>query len=294
MIRRLTSAPEPVVAGARVHVQQIGRAVGAQRRSARRRSGRGSRRPPRAPARSRQTARAGRAAAARSVISAPSSTASSSAAPKASSTPASISLAPATAPEEPPSASHRPAPPARRGAHRPAARRSAARPLGERKRGRVARVAPDHVAQQQRRVTNVACQRPGLVERGGERDHPVARHRPVCRFEPDDAAQRGGLADRAARVGTQRPWRQPGSHRRRATPGRPPRHAPAIPGVAHRAERRVLGRRAHRELVLVGLGQQRRARLAQAGPRSRYTAADIPRGSSSPTGWAPPRCRTGP
>ena len=47
-------------------------------------------------------------------------------------------------------------------------------------------------------------ERPDLVERRRERDQAVARHRAVRRLHPDDAAQRRGLADRAAGVGAER------------------------------------------------------------------------------------------
>ena len=89
--------------------------------------------------------------------------------------------------------------------------------------GGVARVARDHVAQQQGGVGDVAGQRPGLVERGGEGDHPVARDGPVGRFQPDDAAQRGRLADRAAGVRAERPRGQAGGDRRGAAARGPAR-----------------------------------------------------------------------
>ena len=119
--------------------------------------------------------------------------------------------------------------------------------------------------EQQRGVGDVAGERAGLVERRGEGDHPVAADRAVGRLEADDPAQRGGLADRAAGVGARAPTargrRRP---RRRCRRDEPPGHARAVPRVEHRAEGGVLVRRAHRELVLVGLAEQRRARLGEA------------------------------
>ena len=132
--------------------------------------------------------------------------------------------------------------------------------LGVPQRGGVALVAADHVAQQQRRIGHIAGERAGLIQRGGERDHPVARDGAVGRFEPDDPAQRGGLADRAARVGAERPRSEAGGDGGGAAPRRTPGHARAIPRVEHRPEGGVLVGGAHRELVLVGLAQQRRAR----------------------------------
>ena len=135
---------------------------------------------------------------------------------------------------------------------------------GKRERGRVALVAADEVAQHQGRVGDVARQRPRLVERGGERDHPVARDRAVGRFQADDPAQRRGLADRAAGVGAERPRRQPGGDRRGAAARGAAGDARAVPGVEHRAVGGVLVGGAHRELVLVGLPEQARAGRGQA------------------------------
>ena len=70
--------------------------------------------------------------------------------------------------------------------------------------------APTIALKQQRRVGDVARERAGLVERRGEGDHPVAADRAVGRLEADDPAQRGGLADRAAGVGADRPRRGAG------------------------------------------------------------------------------------
>ena len=86
---------------------------------------------------------------------------------------------------------------------RPAARSSVGRHrLG--RRGRVAVVATGDGVQQRRRVPDVARERPDLVERAGEGDDPVAADPAVGRLEPDDAAQRRRLADRAAGVGADR------------------------------------------------------------------------------------------
>ena len=131
-------------------------------------------------------------------------------------------------------------------------------------RGRVAAVAALHDPEQQGGVGDVAGQRPALVQRRGEGDHPVARDRPVGRLQADDPAERRRLADRAAGVGADRPRREaPGDGGRRAA-RRAARHAGAVPRVEHRAVGRVLVRRAHRELVHVGLAEQPGAGLVQA------------------------------
>ena len=128
---------------------------------------------------------------------------------------------------------------------------------------------------------HVARQRPGLVERGGEGDHPVARDGAVGRFQPDDPAQRRGLADRAAGVGAERPRREPGGDRGGAAAGGAAGHALAVPRVAHRPEGGVLVRGAHRELVLVGLRRaaSRRRRQARDDGRGvrRQVALEDPR-----------------
>ena len=75
---------------------------------------------------------------------------------------------------------------------------------------------PDHVPEQQRGVGDIARQRPGLVKRGGKGDHPVARAGAVGRLQTDDPAQRRGLADRPAGVGSDRPRREARGDRRGA------------------------------------------------------------------------------
>ena len=120
--------------------------------------------------------------------------------------------------------------PRRRSAGRRGARRWAARPArGGRarwsRRGRGPRGA-----QHQRGVGHVARERAALVERRREGDHPVAADRAVGGLEPDDPAQRRGLADRAAGVGADRP--------RRACRPPPPRRC-------RRSSRRARALRSH-------------------------------------------------
>ena len=136
-------------------------------------------------------------------------------------------------------------------------------------RGRVAGVAPLHRREQQRRVGDVAGQRPALVERGGEGDHPVARDRPVGRLQPDDPAERRRLADRAARVGADRAGCEAaGDDRRRAARGAA-RDPAAVPGVEDRPVGGVLVRGAHRELVHVGLAEHPGACRVEPAHRGR-------------------------
>src|SRR5205823_2436784 len=67
-------------------------------------------------------------------------------------------------------------------------------------RGRVARVAAGDELVQPRTVAHRLRDRADLVETGRERDDSVARDRAVGRAQPDDAAERCGLLDRAAGV----------------------------------------------------------------------------------------------
>ena len=104
---------------------------------------------------------------------------------------------PASSPRAVSSPRHAEAEPARR---RPSSARSSRAPARSTRR-RVARDrGPQIDVQQQRRIAHRPRERPDLVERRCEGDQPVARHPPVGRLEPDDAAERRRLADRAARV----------------------------------------------------------------------------------------------
>ena len=107
---------------------------------------------------------------------------------------------------------------------------------------------------------------PDLVERAGEGHEPVARHRPVGRLHPHDPAQRGGLADRAARVGPERQGGEPGRHRRGRAPRRATGDAARVMGVVGRPEGGVLGGRPHGELVEVGLADHD----GTGGPQARH------------------------
>ncbi len=140
--------------------------------------------------------------------------------------------------------------------------------------GGIARIVAAHHAQHQREVLGGGRERPALVERRGEGDHAVARDAPVGRAQAAHARERRGLADRAAGVGAGGGGREPGGHRR----GRAARAAAGnralVPGVAHRAEVRGLVRRAHGELVHVGLAEQHRARGAEALDHVRVVGGD--------------------
>ena len=203
MMRRLTSAPKP---SWRVRVYMSSRSSASSARagrSARRRSARGSRRPRRARARSRPTARAG--VRQRDL-----------AGPRAE------LLARARAPPGRPRArpASMPSPVSSSGTPEADAVEALGARAARSRSGNSSEVAshgsrPTMWREQQRRVGDVARERPGLVERGGERDHAVARDGAVGRFQPDDPAQRGRLADRAARCRCRAPTARGRRRRRR-------------------------------------------------------------------------------
>ena len=116
---------------------------------------------------------------------------------------------------------------------------------------------------QQRGVQHGPPERPGRVQAARERDHAVAGGAAVGRLGADDAADRGGLADRAAGVGADGQRRLVGRHRGGGPAGRAARDLVQVPRVAAGAVRGVLGGRAHGELVHVGLAHDDRAGLLQ-------------------------------
>ncbi len=153
--------------------------------------------------------------------------------------------------------------------------------------GGVARVEAAHDVHHQREVPGAAGERPALVERGGERDHAKARHRAIGRPEPAGAGKGRRLADRAARVRARRGRNQPGRDRRGGAPRASARHAGPVPGIFHRAEEAVLVRRAHRELVHVGLAGDHRARPVELLDHVRVIGRDEVAEDLRPAGGAP-------
>ena len=89
-------------------------------------------------------------------------------------------------------------------------------------RGRVARIAALQHGEQQSRIGHVPSQRPALIQRGGEGDHPVAGDRPVRGLQPDDPAESRGLADRTPGIGADRAGRQPPATAAAEPPEDPP------------------------------------------------------------------------
>ena len=141
---------------------------------------------------------------------------------------------------------------------------------GERRRRRILGIVAGHALQQQRAVLDRARERTRLVERAGKRHHAPARAAAVGRLQPDDAAERRRLADRAAGVGAGAARHHVGRDHGRRAARRAARHqlavvAPLLPRVLDAAEVARHVRRAHGELVEVGLADHDRARLPQVG-----------------------------
>ncbi len=152
-------------------------------------------------------------------------------------------------------------------------------------------VTPDRF-EQQRGVVHRRRERTDLVEARRERDQPVAGDESVGGLDPDHAAERRGLADRAAGVRAEPERGEAGRDRRRRTTTRTAGNPRGVVRVAGRAERRVLGGRTHRELVEVRLADRDATRgHAPAPPRSRCTAAPSRRGSWTSRWSRPPGCR---
>ena len=156
--------------------------------------------------------------------------------------------------------------------------------------GGVERVVAADDLVEQGRVEHGPGHRAGLVEGVRQGDEAVARHPAVRRLHADRAGDRTGLADRAAGVGADRQGRLVGRHRGRAAAARAAGDAGQVPRVVGRTVGAVLGGGAHRELVHVGLAEDRQAGRAEPshdrGVVRRDPALEDPRpaGRGEPTG----------
>ena len=84
----------------------------------------------------------------------------------------------------------------------------------------------------ERGILDRSRERPDLIERRGERDEPEARDAAVGRLHPDDAAERGRLANRSAGVRSERDRRHARRHRDRRSAARSARRPVERPRVA--------------------------------------------------------------
>ena len=157
---------------------------------------------------------------------------------------------------------------------------------GSRRARRVRRIGAGDHRQRERGIADGPGQRTDLIERRGERQQPVARDAAVGRLQPDDAAQRRRLADRSAGVGAERERRHAGGDGHRRSAARSAGNAIGRPRIPRRAERRVLGRRSHRELVAVGLadddGAGRLEPRDDGGVERRHERLEDPRRGGRP------------
>ena len=101
-----------------------------------------------------------------------------------------------------------------------------------------------------------------------DRGKPVgARHPPDGRLQPEEAGVRGGPPDRAAAVGAERQRRHAARDRRDGAAARSAGRQRRVPGVARRAEERVVGVALQGQLGDIGLAEDDGAGAAQ--PRHR-------------------------
>ena len=131
--------------------------------------------------------------------------------------------------------------------------------------GRVVGVVAADQFSQGGRVGDRAGDGADLVQGRGHGHQAVTRHRAVGGLRADRAGHERGLADRAARVGTEGQGHHVGRNSRgRATAGTAG-DTLGVPRVLGRAERGVLGGRPHGELVHVGLADDGQAGFLDLG-----------------------------
>ena len=122
---------------------------------------------------------------------------------------------------------------------------------------------------------DVAGHRPHMVVARREREAALGRHEAPGRLEAGDAAARRRDPDRAAGVRAERRVGEPGRQCRRGAAARAAGDPAGRSGVRHGAEVLVLGGRAERELVQVGLADVRIAGRLQPPHRLGCLARDV-------------------
>ncbi len=140
--------------------------------------------------------------------------------------------------------------------------------------GRIHRIAARHYLQQERRVLHRLSERSRMVERRGEGNEAVPRDASVGRHQADHAAKCRRLADGAAGVGADRGHGSSRRNRSRRPAGRAAGNARKIARIVYRVKAGVFIRRAHGELVAVGLAENDRARLLQPRHNRRVVGSD--------------------
>ena len=122
----------------------------------------------------------------------------------------------------------------------------------------IAGIVPGDRLKQCRCSRDVGRHGADLIERTGVGHQSVPRDPPVGGLQPHNPAQTGRLPDRAPRVTPQGQRGHAGRDRRCRATARTPGGPLQIPGVGGFLVRRILGGRAHRELVHVHLAHQHR------------------------------------
>ena len=124
-------------------------------------------------------------------------------------------------------------------------------------------------------IANAARERANLVKRAAERDDAITRNHAIGRLHANNAAERCGLANGTARVGTERDARKASRDRRRRAAGTTTRDALKIPRVFGGTERGGLGGAAECEFVHIELAQRNAARLNSFGNARRRIRRDV-------------------
>jgi hypothetical protein len=143
--------------------------------------------------------------------------------------------------------------------------------------------ATDH-AEDTGSVVHGATDHRYAVERGPEGNQPVAAHSAISRLHPHHPAKARRLADRATRLGSECGRYHSCCHECGRPAGGTPRYPGWIERMLHPPEGRMLRRRAHRELVEVGLRRNHGPGLAEALDHGRVVRGEIPLEDAGPAG----------
>ncbi len=124
---------------------------------------------------------------------------------------------------------------------------------------------PRHAAEHQRRIGDAPRQRSGMVERPGQRKHPVERNEAVGRLDADDSTVGGRDADRASGVRPDGERHDPGRNGGGGPAARPSGGAAGVDrvvGLADRGMGDAIG-----VFEEIGLAEEDRSGIAQPGDK---------------------------
>ncbi len=121
--------------------------------------------------------------------------------------------------------------------------------------GRVAGIVAGDDREHERGIGHRPRHRPDVIERPRQRHGPGPAHPPVRRLQPDDAAARGGQANGAAGVGTERSQRQSRGHGGGRAAPRSAGDVTGAPWVLHVAVVGIVAEGSHGELRHVELAE---------------------------------------